>query len=53
MKKDYWPIMKILTAYVRKNSSVDSRLKESSMAIKAIPWIFKLMKVQIKHIQKY
>ncbi len=35
-EKDYWPIMEILTAYVRKNSSVDSQLKEKHIAIKAI-----------------
>lgn len=29
-EKDYWPIMEIFTAYVRKNSCVDSRLKEFS-----------------------
>ena len=28
-EKDYWPIMEILTAYVRKNSSVDNQLLES------------------------
>lgn len=33
-EKDYWPIMEIFTAYVRKNSCVDSRLKEKSKAIK-------------------
>lgn len=35
-EKDYWPIMEILTAYVRKNSGVDSQLKENHMAIKAV-----------------
>ncbi len=35
-EKDYWPIMEIFTAYVRKNSCVDSRLKEKSKAIKVI-----------------
>ena len=29
--------MEILTAYVRRNSSVNSRLKENSIAIKEIP----------------
>ena len=35
-EKNYWPIMEIFTAYVRKNSCVDSRLKEKSKAIKDI-----------------
>ena len=35
-EKDYWPIMEIFTAYIRKNSCVDSRLKEKSKAIKDI-----------------
>ena len=30
-EKDYWPILEILTAYVRKNSSVDNQLLESSL----------------------
>ncbi len=32
-EKDYWPIIEILTAYVRKNSSVDSQLKEPILNI--------------------
>ena len=35
-EKDYWPIMEIFTAYVRKNSCVDSRLKEKSKTSKVI-----------------
>ena len=35
-EKDYWPIMEILTAYVRNNYSVDSQLKENNLGIKAI-----------------
>ena len=30
-KKDYWPIMEILTAYVRNNSIVGTQLKENSL----------------------
>jgi hypothetical protein len=36
LEKDYWSIMEVLTAYVRKNSSVDSLLKKNKIAIKAI-----------------
>ena len=30
-EKDYWPIMEILTAYIRKNSSIENQLLESSL----------------------
>ena len=32
-EKDYWPIVEILTAYVRKNSCIDSRLEEHSISM--------------------
>lgn len=35
-EKDYWPIMEILTAYVRKNSSINSRSKENFLAHETI-----------------
>jgi uncharacterized protein YjbI with pentapeptide repeats len=42
--KDYWPIMEILTAYVRKNSSFDSRLKEKPIESKAVAKVIQLNK---------
>jgi len=35
-KKDYWPIMEILTAYVRKNSSVTSHFEQIALKNKPI-----------------
>lgn len=35
-EKDYWPIVEILTAYVRENSRVDCQLLDSSLSREAI-----------------
>lgn len=36
LEKDYWPIVKILTAYVRKNFRVDYQLLDNSLSREAI-----------------
>lgn len=44
-EKDHWPIMEILTAYIRKNSNIDNKLEENSIAIEST-----LMDLQDKEI---
>ena len=51
-EKDYWPIMEILTAYVRKNSSIDNRLKENSMTSKVISMVIQTNKNAKKEYSK-
>ena len=51
-EKDYWPIMEILTAYVRKNSIVDNRLKETSMTSKVISMVIQTNKNANKEYSK-
>jgi len=36
-EKDYWPIMEILTAYIRNHSRVDSSLNEKTQTIESAP----------------
>ena len=51
-EKYYWPIMEILTAYVRKNSIVDSRLKENSMTSRVMSMVIQTNKNANKEYSK-
>jgi hypothetical protein len=52
-KKDYWSIMEILTAYVRKNSSIDSKekkeLEDITLDIQAILTVLKRRNYSFMH----